>query len=454
MNRTITVPDNIREIIDIIYNNGYAAYAVGGCIRDSLLDRSPHDWDVTTSASPAAVKKIFRRTVDTGIEHGTVTVLIGNTSCEVTTYRVDGQYKDNRHPESVRFTRSLEEDLKRRDFTINAMAYNDRRGLIDPFGGQEDLERGVIRCVGNPKERFSEDALRILRAVRFSAQLGFRIEERTRQAVVLLAENLGSISAERICSELVKILVSDHPERIREAFSMGVTSVILPEFDRMMKTPQNSRHHCFSVGEHTLEVLKNVPPKKRLRLAALFHDIGKPESRKTDPDGTDHFKGHALCSEQTAKSIMKRLKMDNETLSDVSFLVRYHDWHLPAEEPFVRRLAAGLGTSRMEDFFLLQRADILAQSDYRREEKLALLTETMAVYERIRERGDCLSIRELAVGGRDLLDLGIPKGPWIGQYLDLALDDVLENHEHNNKTYLINMIQRRWTTDSTERNTP
>ena len=271
----IELPKKVLFIINNLQLAGYDAFAVGGCVRDSILARKPQDWDITTSAKPEAIKEIFRRTVDTGIEHGTVTVMIGKDSYEVTTYRIDGAYEDSRHPKEVRFTNCLEEDLRRRDFTINGMAYNDDVRLVDVFGGMQDLNHHLIRCVGDPRERFSEDALRILRAVRFSAQLDFPIEPDTAKAVKELAPNLKNISAERIQTELVKLLTSPHPERIQDACELGITKVVLPEWDAMVGVKQNTIHHKYDVAEHTLHTLKHVKRDKYLRLTMLFHDMGQ-----------------------------------------------------------------------------------------------------------------------------------------------------------------------------------
>ncbi len=322
----IQIPEKARRIIDALWEAGYEAYAVGGCVRDAILGREPSDWDITTNAKPEEVKALFPRTVDTGIRHGTVTVLLGGEGFEVTTYRIDGEYEDGRHPKQVAFTPSLLEDLKRRDFTINAMAYNEREGLVDAFGGLRDLERRRIRCVGRPEERFFEDALRILRAVRFAAQLGFSIEEGTKEAVCGFAPRLSRISAERIQAEVVKLLVSDHPEAWRTVYETGITAVILPEFDACMETPQQNPHHCFSVGEHTLRALTEIEPDKVLRLAILFHDIGKPQVRTRDERGIDHFIRHGEVSQEIAGTVLRRLKFDNDTLRRVKHLVGVHDY--------------------------------------------------------------------------------------------------------------------------------
>ena len=292
----IILPDKVRLIIQKLTDEGFEAYAVGGCVRDCLLGKKPNDWDITTSATPIQVKSLFRRTIDTGIQHGTVTVMLGSEGYEVTTYRIDGAYEDARHPKEVTFTASLEEDLKRRDFTINAMAYNDDSGIVDLFGGLSDLDKGIIRAVGDPYDRFDEDALRILRAVRFAAQLDYAIDEKTLEALKKLAQNLTKISAERIRTELQKLLVSGHPEKMLTLYETGVSGVILPEFDLMMKTGQNTPHHMYSVGIHTIEALKNSvafddslyeDDIKNLRLTMLFHDCGKPAARTVDETGRD-----------------------------------------------------------------------------------------------------------------------------------------------------------------------
>ena len=254
----IALPEKVKIIIRTLEDAGYEAYAVGGCVRDTILGRTPKDWDVTTSALPQEVKGLFAHTVDTGIQHGTVTVLMDHEGFEVTTYRIDGIYEDARHPKEVIFTSDLAQDLQRRDFTVNAMAYNDRDGLVDLYNGQEDLAQGVIRCVGEAKARFEEDALRMMRAIRFAAQLGFRPEEDTYRAICDMAPLLAKISMERIQSEMMGILTSDHPGLFREVYRTGLSKVFLPEFDRMMGTPQNTPHHCFDVGEHTMQTVEHV----------------------------------------------------------------------------------------------------------------------------------------------------------------------------------------------------
>lgn len=438
----IQIPEKVNKIIQVLQKNGYDAYAVGGCVRDSLLGRIPADWDITTSARPLEVKALFRRTVDTGLQHGTVTVMMQQEGFEVTTYRIDGEYEDSRHPKEVIFTGQLSEDLKRRDFTINAMAYNDREGLVDVFGGSEDLKNKMIRCVGEPKERFTEDALRIMRAVRFSAQLGFSIDDPTKRAAKELAGTLKKISAERIHTELVKLLLSPHPQYLKTAWELGITRIVLPEFDAMMETPQQNPHHCYTVGEHTLKALELVPADRVLRLAVLFHDMGKAETRTTDETGTDHFYGHQKVSMEIARKIMKRLRFDNATLAAVSSLVYWHECPWECTRSSVRKALHQIGAERFPMLLEIRRADILAQSDYRREEKLQKLDESRRLYEEIMERQECFSIKTLAVSGNDLIQAGMKPGKELGQTLEMLLELVLEEPERNTKEYLLSKIRK------------
>ena len=365
----IHLPEEVKVILHTLQGAGCEAYAVGGCIRDSLLGRTPDDWDITTSARPEETKALFGKTIDTGIQHGTVTVMRHGRGYEVTTYRVDGEYEDGRHPKEVTFTASLEEDLKRRDFTVNAMAYNEEDGLVDLFGGRQDLERKIIRCVGEANERFEEDALRIMRAVRFSAQLGFTIEERTKEAIRGHADRLRQVSAERIQVELTKLVTSPNPDFLRIAWETGITAVVLPEFDRLMEQPQNNPHHCFSVGEHTLHAMRAVRPDKCLRLAMLLHDVAKPLCLTTDEAGIDHFHGHAQKGERIAAQILKRLRYDNHTTELVSRLVKWHDAAIEPEKKAVRRAASRMGKDLFPLILEVKAADLAAQSDYRRAEK-------------------------------------------------------------------------------------
>lgn len=436
-NRMILLPENVHKIISTLQAHGYEAYAVGGCVRDSILGRTPEDWDITTSAMPEETKALFNKTFDTGIEHGTVTVLLDREGFEVTTYRIDGKYEDSRHPSEVTFTRNLRDDLLRRDFTINAMAYNDKDGLVDIFGGLEDLKQKNIRCVGNARARFSEDALRILRGVRFAAQLGFQIGDSTRQGMRELAPTLQNISAERIQVELIKMITSDRPELLRDAYELGITKIFLPEFDFLMTTTQETPHHMYTVGEHTLHAMKNVRTDKVLRLTMLLHDMGKPALKTMDENGVAHFKKHAAESEIISKKILKRLKFDNDTLNKVSKLVFYHDYRMPATAKNVRRAMNIIGEDLFPYYMEVRRADVLAQSMYQREEKLKNLDEIEQLYEEITAAGQCVSLKDLAVTGRDLIAAGIAPGKEIGNKLNELLNLVIEDPSQNTKENLL-----------------
>ncbi len=438
----IRLPEKVSFLIANLNGAGFEACAVGGCVRDTLLGREPEDWDVTTSATPQQVKTVFAKlgihTIDTGIAHGTVTVMIRHEGFEVTTYRVDGEYGDARHPDTVTFTPDLKEDLKRRDFTINAMAYSEATGLVDEFGGLDDLKNGIIRCVGNPLDRFGEDALRMMRAVRFAAQLGFSIEDGTYGAIRALAKNLSKISVERIQTELVKLLVSPHPDRMRDIYDTGMADVVLPEFSRMMETPQHNPNHRGTVGEHTIWSLMEVPQQRVLRLAMLFHDVGKPDCLTTDEKGIDHFHGHPQRGAELCGQIMRRLKFDNDTIARVKALVKAHDDRpYPLTERAVRRAIYWDGEACYPDIFTVKRADILAQSDYLRTEKLEYLDEFRAFYDQIVAKQQCLSLKDLAITGSDLIDVGLAPGPEIGRVLRAMLAEVLENPELNTKEALM-----------------
>jgi tRNA nucleotidyltransferase (CCA-adding enzyme) len=322
------------------------------------------------------------------------------------------------------------------------MAYNDSEGLVDLYGGVSDLERHIIRCVGDPMERFGEDALRILRAVRFSAQLDFAIEDKTREAIVALAPNLAKISAERICTEITKLIVSDHPDYLRVAYETGITKIVFPEFDTMMQTEQNNPHHRYTVGEHTLAAMKASVSDRIVRFALLFHDIGKPACKTTDENGTDHFHGHGDKSAEIAGRIMRRLKMDNDTIRTVRTLVTCHDWRPEPEAKLVRRMINKVGEELFPVLLLVQKADVMAQSEWMQEEKLERLARTKETAAQIFAEKQCVNLKTLAINGADLIRLGVAKGPEIGRLLRLALDEVLENPEHNEKAYLTAFVRK------------
>lgn len=451
----IQLPEKVEYILNILHDHGYEAYAVGGCVRDALLGREPEDWDITTSAKPEQVKELFRRTVDTGLQHGTVTVMLDKDGFEVTTYRIDGDYLDGRHPKEVIFTSNLLEDLRRRDFTINAMAYSKEQGIVDAFDGMGDLKRGVIKCVGEAKERFREDALRILRAVRFGAQLDFGIEEKTRDAIAELAPTLEKISAERIRVELDKLLCSRHPERLLTAKELGITAIVLPEFDRMLATPQKHPHHCYDVGMHSLKVVeemqrlareKNVERKEFsvLMWAALLHDVGKPECLTIDEKGITHFYDHPVTGKELARNILRRLRFDNYTTDYVCHLILYHDVIFSKKKGKFRKKINLIGAEKIPYLFLLMRADKLAQSMYMREEKLAALGESERMFAEIMEAGECVNLKMLAVNGGDLIAAGFPKGRKMGEILQDLLEIVLEKPEKNTKEDLLEFAKEHY----------
>lgn len=446
----IQLPQKVDYIINELMEHGYEAYAVGGCIRDSILNREPEDWDITTSAGPLEVKKIFRRTIDTGIQHGTVTVMLDKEGYEVTTYRIDGEYEDNRRPKSVEFTMDLVEDLKRRDFTINAMAYNKQKGLVDVFEGLKDLQKGVIRCVGSAAERFDEDALRILRAIRFSAQLGFEIEEETLKAVIEKADNLTAISAERIRVELNKLILSPHPDKLIDAYKAGITKVVLPEFDAMMNTEQNNSHHLYSVGIHTIKAVEqagthtagyNQKEMQILRWTMLLHDVEKPNCKTTDNEG-DHFYGHPEKGAQTAKKILRRLKFDNETIDLVVRLIKWHDYKFTLTPQSMRKAVNKIGIDIMDLLFEVKQADTFAQNPITWKGKLDNLFQAKVLFQEIQAKEDCVNLKMLKINGRDLIEIGHKPGKAMGETLDWLLEQVIENPSLNEKQSLLNMAMQ------------
>lgn len=392
----IEIPDGVERIIQKLNHHGYEAFAVGGCIRDTLLGREPKDWDITTSASPGQVKELFGRTLDTGIQHGTVTVMDGRTGYEVTTYRVDGEYEDGRHPKSVKFTSSLKEDLKRRDFTINAMAYSHERGLVDEFGGLEDLKSRVIRCVGKPEERFGEDALRMLRAIRFSAQLDFSIDPGTWAAVKAIAPNLKKVSKERIQAELTSLLLSPHPERIELVYQAGLSPYVALSFHQVIRSQL-----CIDPG---------LPAKKHIRWAVFLKDT----------------------EEEEAVEVLKELKLDNDTISRVRTLNRWICRQIPAGKVQIRWAMSQMEPSLFDDLLLMKKS--LGQP---------WVAELKWLTEEIRKAGDCTSLKELAISGKDLLAAGMKPGKHVGEELNRLLGLVLERPELNQKEILLHLAVLR-----------
>lgn len=410
----IELPEEVAGIIAKLEEQGYEAYAVGGCIRDSLLFRVPEDWDITTSALPEQVKSIFRRTVDTGIKHGTVTVMLGKNGYEVTTYRIDSEYEDGRHPKSVEFSNDLTEDLQRRDFTINAMAYNNTAGLVDEFNGMQDISRKIVRCVGNPIDRFSEDALRMMRAIRFSAQLGFTIEAETFSAIKELAPNINKVSRERIHVELNKTLLSDHPEYVMQMYETGLTRQILPVVDRIMAGKRSPS---------TLAMLVLTEKNLALRYAALLNDAAPEEVRDT----------------------LRSLKLDNNTITTAVKLVELSKLTIEENESAVREAIFKYGKETLPLIILHHEAVIKAKENVTGimipggKKHIAVIRR---LFQEIIERGDCISVKDLAVNGSDLMEYGM-QGPIIGETLNELLHIVMENPKLNDKETLIAMIENR-----------
>lgn len=436
-----SIPRNVNYIIDIFNQNRFLSYVVGGCVRDCLLGITPSDWDICTSASPEDIKRLFKKTFDTGIKHGTVSVLIDDEIFEVTTFRCDGNYKDNRHPEKVSFTKSLHEDLARRDFTINAMAYNNTDGLIDYFGGQNDLKNNLIKCVGDPDKRFSEDSLRMLRAVRFAAQKGFEIENNTMSSICKNAHLVKNLSAERIISEVTKILISDNPKNIKLLYDLGILKYIMPEMCKCFETPQNIKWHIYDVGNHSLKAVEFTDRTPYLRFAALMHDWGKPSCKKIKDDGYDTFKGHASVSISLAKDFMERYKFKNSDKSKILKLIKYHDRPILPEKKYVKRAINDIGEDLFLDLLNLKRADCKAQNFLLTAPRLKDYEVLEKIYNDIKKDNETFSLKNLAVNGNDLKDLGY-SGKEIGEKLNLLLNHVIDFPEDNKKEILIKILPK------------
>lgn len=438
----IVVPEIPKNIINIFYENGYEAFVVGGCVRDSLLGIIPNDWDICTNAKPLETIEIFKdkfTIIETGLKHGTVSLIDNNKEAfEVTTYRIDGEYKDSRRPENVEFTSCLKEDLSRRDFTINAMAYNDKEGIIDYFGGLEDLNNNIIRCVGKASERFNEDALRILRAYRFLSKLnGFTLHEDIIVYSKKLVYLLGNISVERIREEFNGILIND-ASVIRLLVDQGIIDYIVPEIVDTLSCGQNNPHHIMNVFDHTMEALENTPKNLIIRLAMFFHDIGKPISKTTDDNGIDHFYCHALKSYNITKKVLKRLKYDNKTIEMVLILVEKHDCELSSSKS-IKRMLNKIGKENFENLLEVKKADALGQNPEYIYGKLEKLNNIRMKFNKIIEEGQCFTVKDLHINGRDLMNIGVNHGKQIGIILDKLLDKIMEEESLNTKDKLLEL---------------
>ncbi len=435
------LPDEIQFVLQTLNLNNHRAYVVGGSVRDAILGNTAKDWDITTSALPNEVERLFDKTIDTGLKHGTVTVVINNQNIEVTTFRTDGNYLDNRRPESVNFIASLEEDLSRRDFTINSIAYHPDIGYIDPFDGISDINNKIIRTVGDPNQRFSEDALRMLRAVRFSSQLDFGIDKTTQNSIYENGYLLRKISQERIRDELTKLIVSNNPLKFSLLEELDILNYLIPEFEICFKTTQNNPHHVHDIALHSLYAMSYIENSSILRWTMLLHDVGKAYVKSTDDKGIDHFFGHEIKSKELAETILKRLKFDNKSIDLILRLIEYHDFSIAPDGKSIRKALQKIGEDVFLDLLKVKESDRRAQSSKFLEEELNKLSVIKDGYEKIKGNNQCVSLKNLKINGFDLLSLGIKQGEKVGMLLNTLLDKVIETPELNDKEKLIQIVK-------------
>ena len=444
---TINLPADVAVLLAMLRDAGYPAYAVGGCVRDALLGIEPHDWDICTSALPAQMQQVFRglHTVETGLKHGTLTVVVSHVPYEITTFRVDGAYTDHRHPDTVSFVDNIAEDLSRRDFTVNAMAWSPDAGLVDLFGGREDLAAGVIRCVGEPALRFDEDALRVLRALRFASVYDFTIDPATDAAARKLAPSLAGVAGERIREELLKLLCGRGAGRILRAYP-DILSEIIPEIRPMIGYDQQNHHHSYDLWEHTVRAVENMPPEADLRLAMLLHDTGKPLVRTTDEHGEGHYRGHQQASAEIAARAADTLRLDNATRDRVLLLVRYHDIPLRTESgeinldrSFLLRKLNRFGETDLRDLIRIHRADRIATGYSSPEREDRRMKERLDALDALLAEKPCYTLKDLAVNGHDLQAAGL-RGKEIGETLQRLLEDVMDGRVENSRDALLRAI--------------
>ena len=429
---TINIPAGANQIIKQLQKAGFKAYVVGGCVRDSLLGKEPHDWDICTNALPAEVEQCFsdHRIIETGIKHGTVTVLCDDEAYEVTTYRTDGEYTDHRRPDHVEFVSSLQADLARRDFTINAMAYNKEKGLVDMFGGLSDLNAGIIRCVGNPDDRFQEDALRILRAIRFASTYGFAVDEHTSASIHKNANLLAYVARERILVEICKTLAGKGSAEMLMAYK-DVFSLIIPELKPCIGFDQNNAYHSFDVYDHIAHAVGSYAgTDNAVNLALLLHDIGKPLCYTENETG-GHFPEHSKISCDLAKPVLDSLKVDNQTRHDVLELVLFHDAEIKATPKTVRRWLNRIGETQFYRLLDVRRADIAAHSEKNKQKHLDECDAVEAVLEEVLKEKQCFTMKDLHINGNDIMDLGLTQGKEVGMILNWLLDEVIEGRLEN-----------------------
>lgn len=436
------MPEAAEMIIEKLADRGFEAFIVGGCVRDSLLKHTPLDFDITTSALPEEIMNVFKgyTIIPTGLKHGTVTLIIKGVPFEVTTYRIDGGYSDGRRPDGVSFTSRLSEDLGRRDFTINAMAYNHEKGLVDYYDGVGDLQKKLVRCVGNAEERFSEDYLRMLRAYRFETVLGFEMEQSVRQAALKNKANILKISAERIRAEFDKIILSNNFPKIK-AFLDDYSDTLFPEIYKMKGVMQNNPFHCFDVYDHTLEVLKNTESDLIMRLSALFHDVGKPPTISTDENGVNHFYNHTPKSAEITSRILKALKYDNHTHDSVVCIVKYHDYNFKSDTKSIKKLLGRFGEDMSRRFLDFYYADTMGKSGFAKEKKMPNVELCKKALEEVIASGEPVEIKDLAINGKEIMEImHIKPGKEIGQILSYLLERVIAEPELNTKEKLIELL--------------
>lgn len=437
----IKLPSNVKTILSVLHNAGYDAYVVGGCVRDSIMGKTPDDWDICTDATPDQMLDLFDKncykTIPTGIKHGTITVMLNGIGYECTTYRIDGNYSDRRRPDNVTFTDNLIKDLKRRDFTINAMAYNEEKGLIDPFNGKTDIQHRIIRCVGNAKDRFSEDALRIMRALRFSVRFKFRLHPDTHRQMHLLADNLNNIAIERINTEFCKIIAEQSAPPVL-LNSTRIISRFIPEIMDAVDFDQNNPYHQYPVFDHIMKALSRCKSNDIItRLAVLFHDIGKPHCYQDGDDGYRHFKGHGNVSAEITEKIMHRMRFDNDTISKTVELVKYHDATFEVNKKCIRRWLNRIGEEQFRRLLDVRVADIKGQKDDYDIERINKVDNIRKLLDEILAENACFALKDLAVNGKDLIEIGYKPGPELGKILNELLNRVIDENLSNDKQILI-----------------
>lgn len=444
MDFEIIIPDDVASVMAALERGGFEVWCVGGCVRDSLLGAKPYDWDLTTSALPDEILRCCEnfRTIETGIKHGTVTVISGEMAVEVTTFRKDGGYIDHRHPDSTEFSRRLCDDLSRRDFTVNSLAYHPKRGLADEFNGVDDLENRVLRCVGEPAVRFDEDALRILRCLRFAAKLGFEIESETAAALRECSPLLAKISCERVRDELTKLLCGEFAAEILRQYA-DVIFAVLPELAPMKNCTQETVYHRFDVWEHCLHAVEFSPRVPVLRWAALLHDCGKPSVKFFDESGVAHFYGHDKKSAEIAENLLKRLRFSNREIDEIVVIISHHGERAPLPKKRIKRLLGSLGEATVRNLFTLMKADLSAKADGLFDERIGAIEECERIAEEILTQGECLTLKDLAVNGNDLINLGVERGVEIGKALNFLLDEVMSGNVANEKDNLKRLLAEK-----------